>query len=39
MEQPDNTPQVITPIHEDEIAGMGAGESEPKDDAGGNGEQ
>lgn len=39
MEQPDNTPQVITPIHEDEIAGMGAGESEQKDDAGGSGEQ
>jgi hypothetical protein len=39
MEQLDNTPQVITPIHEDEIAGMGAGESEPKDDVGENGEQ
>ena len=39
MEQLDNTPQVITPIHEDEIAGMGAGESELKDDAGGNGEK
>ena len=39
MEQPDNTPQVITPIHEDEVVGMGAGESEPKDDAGGNGGQ
>lgn len=39
MEQLDNTPQVITPIHEDEIAGMGAGGSEPKDDAGKNGEQ
>lgn len=39
MEQPDNTPQVITPIHEDEIAGMGAGESELGDDVGGNGEQ
>lgn len=39
MEQSDNTPQVITPIHEDEIVGMGAGEPEPKNDGGGNGEQ
>lgn len=39
MEQSDSTPQVIVPIHEDEIAGMGAGEPEPKSDADGNGEQ